>query len=335
MNDMQNNTDIDFVITWVDNEDPKWQSDFLEYTTDAEGDKRISRYRNWDNLKYLLRGMERFAPWHRRIFLVTYGHTPDWLNADGKLTVVKHDEFIDKGCLPVFSSHPLEMNLHKIPGLSEQFVYFNDDTFLLKPLAKERFFRKNLPCDVFAFNAISDSMIAHIKLNDIQVINRNFDKYSVLRKNFFKVFHYNVGLINLVKTLLLLPWPKMTGFYDPHLAQPYLKKTFNEVWECEPEVLEKTQKNSVRSNDDVNQYLFRYWHLCQGQFYPTKIFKHYFDWIHNHENALSFRNKILSGKYEMVCINDAVDENQNFDEIRDTVNFAFQKVLPEKSCYEL
>ena len=63
---------IDIVVTWVDGEDPEWQRDFVRHTTPLNGDKGVNRYRNWDNLHYLFRGLEKFAPWHRKVFFVTY-----------------------------------------------------------------------------------------------------------------------------------------------------------------------------------------------------------------------------------------------------------------------
>lgn len=331
-----NKSSIDFVVTWVDGADPVWLRDFLKHTSSQAGDKRISRYRNWENLKYLFRGMERFAPWHNKLFFVTYGHVPSWLNLEcEKLVVVRHEEIINNDCLPVFSANPIEINLHRISGLSEKFVYFNDDTFLLKSIKEDRFFKNNLPCDVFSFNALSDSMIAHIKLNDIQMLHKYFDKSRVVKNNFFKIFNLKVGLLNFLKTVLLIPWPKMTGFYDHHLAQPYLKNTFEEVWKCESETLKKTEQSRIRSHYDVNQYLFRYWQLCTGKFTPVRLPRHHVDWIRNYEDSLLFSKEILSQKNEMVCINDDVGENQDFEKIKNAVNSAFQEILPEKSCYEL
>lgn len=94
-------------------------------------------------LQYWFRGVEKFAPWVNRIYFVTWGHIPSWLNlSHPKLKVVRHEEFIPTDYLPTFSSHPIELNLHRIKGLSERFVYFNDDTFLIRPVLQEDFFQK-------------------------------------------------------------------------------------------------------------------------------------------------------------------------------------------------
>ncbi len=328
--------EIDFVILWVDGGDLAWQEAFSRNVHGFDGDKRISRYRDWENLRYIFRGFELFTPWVRKIHFVTWGHLPPWLNTEHeKLHIVNHHDFLDEKNLPVFNCNPLEVNLHRIKGLAEKFVYFNDDTFLLKRTPPERFFKNDLPCDMLTFNAISDSMIANIKINDLQCIHRHFDKKEVLKKNFFKIFNFRTNFIELIKTLLLMPWPKITGFYDPHLPQPFLKSTFFEVWENEKEILEKTSASKVRNCSDVNQYLFRYWRLCKGDFSPVGFKNHHFEWIRNYGDAVTFSREILSLKYSMICINDGVDAGENFQEIRDTVNNAFNIILPEKSSFEI
>ena len=119
---------IDFVITWVDDSDLEWREEKAKFSGE---DTRESKYRDWGLLKYWFRGVEKFAPWVNRVHFVTYGHIPEWLNTEcPKLNIVKHDDFIPKEYLPTFSSHTIELNLHRIPGLMEHFSYFNDDSRL-------------------------------------------------------------------------------------------------------------------------------------------------------------------------------------------------------------
>ena len=78
----------------------------------------------------------------RKVHFVTWGHIPQWLNTKHpKLNIVCHEDFIPQKFLPTFNSHTIEWNFHRIPGLTEQFVYFNDDMFLLKPVYMEDFFK--------------------------------------------------------------------------------------------------------------------------------------------------------------------------------------------------
>ena len=85
----------------------------------------------------------------------------------------------------------------------------------------------------------------------------------------------------------------------------------------------------------MSQYLFRYWHLCAGGFFPIRLPRVYFEWIRNCEDALVFRRHILSGKYSMACINDGVENEAEFSKIKDIVNSGLKKILPQKSSFEI
>lgn len=264
------NDKIDFVLTWVDNNDPAWQSEFAQYSGSFDGDFRLRRYRDWGNLKYIFRGFEKFAPWVNKIHFVTWGHVPSWLDCShNRLSIVKHSDYIPIEFLPVFNSHPIELNFHRIKGLASKFVYFNDDTFLLRPMSKGAFFKGDKPRDVLCFNLISDSTIANNKINNLQIIQKYFRKKDVLRNNFLKIFNFRYSPIEVLKTIFLLPWPSLTGFYDPHMPLSYRKETFEELWRLEEEEFIKTLKSKFRSKSDVSHFVFRYYHLCKGDFYPA------------------------------------------------------------------
>ena len=122
---------IDFVVTWVDMNDPKWKAVFAEYSGKTENEKNSvsdARFRDNGFLKYWFRGVEKFAPWVRKIHFVTCGQKPDWLDENHpKINLVNHSDFIPEQFLPTYNSVVIERYLHKIPDLSEHFVYFNDD----------------------------------------------------------------------------------------------------------------------------------------------------------------------------------------------------------------
>lgn len=139
---------IDVVYLWVDGDDPDWQARKAaragrSATATPEG-REPMRYRQFDELRYSLRSLERFAPWVRRVFLVTDRQRPAWLNEAGSnLTVVDHAEILPEAARPTFNSHAITASLHRIPGLSDRFILFNDDVFLGSPVAPERFFEGN------------------------------------------------------------------------------------------------------------------------------------------------------------------------------------------------
>jgi glycosyltransferase involved in cell wall biosynthesis len=141
---------IDVVYTWVDGDDPAWRAKKSD-TLEALGLPPIAaagadaRFSSRDELKYSLRSIELFAPWVRKIWLVTDDQTPSWLDTEHpRVQVVSHKElFRDPAALPTFNSHAIESQLHHIDGLAEHFLYFNDDFFLGRPLQPSMFFAAN------------------------------------------------------------------------------------------------------------------------------------------------------------------------------------------------
>ncbi|MGX6604163.1 stealth family protein [Micromonosporaceae bacterium Da 78-11] len=158
--------DIDVVYTWVDGGDPAWLERKARALTDngwvaAVSDQAAndSRFASRDELRYSLRALHAFAPWIRRIFLVTDDQLPAWLDTEqAGVTVVSHREvFGDTGRLPTFNSQAIESRLHRIPGLSEHFLYLNDDVFLGRPVPPELFFTAGGLTRFFPSTALVDS----------------------------------------------------------------------------------------------------------------------------------------------------------------------------------
>ena len=133
-----NNTPIDIVIPWVDGADPDWNNLRKQYDNYGKGICGANteiRYQSWDNLYLWFRAIEKCMPWVHKIFFITYGHIPAFLDIhSSKLRIVRHEEYIPKEYLPTFNSNTIEMNLHRINELSENFILFNDDLFPLQRL---------------------------------------------------------------------------------------------------------------------------------------------------------------------------------------------------------
>ncbi|MFI5782764.1 stealth family protein [Nocardia sp. NPDC051570] len=136
--------DIDIVFSWVDGADPEFRArraGMLAQVVVGEGDDADARIRQIDELKYALRSVHKNAPWIRRIFIATDSRVPDWLAADPRVTIVRAvDHFSDLSGLPVFNSHAVECQLQHIDGLSEHFLYSNDDMFFARPVRPSMFF---------------------------------------------------------------------------------------------------------------------------------------------------------------------------------------------------
>lgn len=105
-------------------------------------DVSASRFEDNEELRYSLRSVERHAPWVRHIFIVTNGQIPSWLNLDNpRISVVTHqDIFRNHSHLPTFSSPAIETHIHRIPGLSQKFIYLNDDVMFGKEVWPDDFY---------------------------------------------------------------------------------------------------------------------------------------------------------------------------------------------------
>ncbi len=335
---------IDVVIPWVDGSDPKWLEEKKRYMShdpknNASTDTSNNRYRDWDNTQYIFRGIERYMPWVRKVHLVTNGQKPAWLNINAKkLNWVKHSDYIPAKYLPTFSSHPIELNLHRIKKLSEHFIYFNDDMFVIRPTKKTDFFsKKGLPKDQAVFWRITspnyDEVFWHILLNNMGVINRNFTKNQVIKHNWTKLASIRNGLLAPFLDLAFLPTNHIPGFLINHIPQPFLRSVFIDLWNKEHDLLDKVSSTKFRSAMDVNQYLIKEWQIASGRFAPKNVQRitHNFSIFPKQMNDL--KKALHNHKYETICINDV--EVQNFSATKDSINASFEKLFPSKSEFEL
>lgn len=329
--------DIDFVVTWVDMSDLKWQETFAAHSGKIDNSKNSvneARFRDHGLLKYWFRGVEKFAPWVRKIHFVTCGQQPEWLNADHpKLQLVDHKDYIPGNFLPVFNSNVLEIYLHKISGLSEHFVYFNDDFFIINHIRPDRFFKKGLPQDIAAFRInLGLSLWTKCLKNNIAEINRHFDKKTVLKRDHNKWYNPIYG--NKARLTYLLSWyDKFITLRTPHNAQPYTKTTFEEVWRYAGEKLSKMSEHKFRSPEDYTLELFRTWQICQSNFNPYNTYDD------TKMLPLLFRAKkairiIREQSYSLICLNDN-EHIRNYAQMMTDIERAFQDILPEKSSFEL
>lgn len=330
---------MDFIITWVDGNDPEWRKEYLKAKGIKEGDDHVARFRDWDNLEYWFRGVEKFAPWVDKIHFVTWGHLPKWLNTEHpKLNIVKHEDFIPHKYLPTFNSRTIDLNFHRIPELSEEFVYFNDDTFLIDKVNPEHFFRNGLPCDKGACVAYTGNDYSFTLFKNISVIRNHFSKLDKIKEKPFNWFNIKYGRTNIMNLLLLITNRKYhSGFDISHLPKPLLKKTVKTLWEKEPAIMDEASKNTFRNLDTVNEYLQRYWQLASNNFYPinTRKLGTSFQLGNDENNLLKATTFIKEQKKPMICINDqpSIDEGK-FQKMKEEIKVAFDKILPEKSNFE-
>ena len=328
---------IDFVITWVDMSDPEWQADFAKYSGNKGNTKNgvsEARFRDYGFLKYWFRGVEKFAPWVRKVHFVTSGQKPEWLDdSHPKLHLVNHEDYIPAQFLPTYNSVVIERYLHKIPGLAEHFVYFNDDFYIINAISEERFFRNGLPCDIAAFlyNPSWSQWYKRIK-NNLRIINRYFNKRDVMARDHDKWFDKSYGS-RARWNYLLKPYGKFITLRTPHNAQPYLKTTFEEVWAVAGKELTETSANRFRALTDYTPELFRTWQICRGNFEPYNTYRDtkMFPLMVRPKQAV---RAIREQAYSLVCLNDNI-HIRNYAQVMENIENAFESILPEKSAFEL
>jgi hypothetical protein len=245
-------TDIDFeidiVFSWVDGSDPeylRYRSSFLPGVVLGEGDEAEARYRQISELKYALRSVHMFAPWIRRIFICTDSKVPEWLDPDHpKVTIVRAEEhFRDPSVLPVFNSQAVEAQLQHIPGLSEYFLYSNDDMFFGRPVGPDLFFS---PGGITKFIEAT----TRIGLGDNHLSRSGFENAARVNR---RLLHERFG--------------RITTRHLEHTAAPLRKSVLLEMErEFAPE-FEATAASRFRAKDNISvtNSLYHYYALLTGR----------------------------------------------------------------------
>lgn len=332
---ISNDEKIDVVILWVDGNDEKWLNEKNKYSN-IEGNKSINRFRDCDNLQFLFRGIENYMPWVNNIFFITCEQVPKWLNVNHpKLKLVNHKDYIPEKYLPTFNSNVIEMNLHRIKDLSEKFILFNDDIFVIDNIDKEFFFKNGLPTDIYCETII----IPHVYndtyyfmlANSIAILNKHFQKETFIKNNLDKVYNPLYEDYNDITRKITNSKNKFTGFKELHSAQPYLKSTFKEIWSKEETALNKACYNKFRKASDISHNLCRYWQLASGNFIPKRNETKYYTYLD--DNTITTK-EITQRKYKIVCIND-VYMDIDFERAKQEINQALNNILPYKCSFEL
>lgn len=347
MNDTTD-TDIDVVIPWVDDNDAAWREERAKYLSEfSEPTKHLAHYfRSWDTLRYVLRGIETYMPWVRHVHILTCGQVPSWLNtAHPRLRLHTHADFFSAdSALPVFSCNPIEMNLMNIPGLAERFIYFNDDTLVMKPVAPQRFFHNRLPVDYLILDfprggwlydriRIKDTY-ADICKNSIRLLNGIYPLRTLFRQRKDLVLHATYKPLDLLRNRFLNLIGKYKWIKVNHHPQAMLLSNLRKCRELFPDEMTRTARTRFRAHTDLNQYLYRNMALMSGHFYP-----------HFYDDAFCM---VLSGikRYQkerrmlfertFVCVNDSPFlAEAEYPGLKRLVEEDLSRLFPKKSDFEL
>ncbi|VGM96478.1 Capsular polysaccharide phosphotransferase SacB [uncultured Avibacterium sp.] len=350
-----NNLDkIDFVLPWVDPSDELWQEKKEHFSNERNvdlGSNTSARYRDMEILKYVLRSIEKNCSWYNNIFLITEGHYPKWLNIKHhKIRLISHEElFYDKEDLPTFNSNSIECNLSSLKslGLTEKFIYLNDDMLIFRKVDSSRFFINNLPVDFLCHTLIPRSKFLlkllgisdswnYALLNDIALVNSKKNIHTISK---YLIYHANYSITEKLNNFLMKNlYRKAISLKHWHHPQPYLINTLEKVREIFKLQLERASKNKFRDKTDLTPYLYRYWHLLSGEFYPAK----FNDGIGD-KNITSVKdvNEIFEKlkkepHINFVCFNDSPDlTEQQFSLVKEKLLNELEKYFPEKASFEI
>ena len=291
---------MDIVITYVNGLDPLWQKDYEQYTNIPILEKR---FRDWNTLRYLFRGIETNMPFIRKVFLVVSkdSQVPTWINRN-KVEIVLHKDIIPAEYLPTFNSNTIEMHLHRIKELDEQFLYFNDDMFPIAPCEPTDFFR------------------------DGQIVIK-FSKHF-LALDMFKSICKNSN--NLARKALGLK-PSYIFLRPQHICSPMLKSQCKEVYQkVQSEIIASLTR--TRTAENYTQYLFLDYIYLKGMAINEKISKKHFSTAI--ASAETIKNFILHPKRKLMCVNDVRLSEKRYQKLHTTILDAFEKRFPKKCIFE-
>ena len=293
---------MDVVITYVDGNDLVWKQDYEKTTNVPVMEKR---FRDWGTLKYLLRGIETKMPYIRNVYLVVShpSQVPSWADVS-QLNIVLHKDIIPQEFLPTFNCNPIEMHLHRIPGLDEEYLYFNDDMFPVGECRPEDFFRNGRPVIGYYRHLFASGM------------------YKKICRNSDRLARRALGL-------------KPSCFFTrpQHICSPMLKSQCEELYAMVKEEIRKTSAARTRTEENLNQYLFLDYMNYKGMVINEKISnKHFSVAVASPE---SLRDFLHNPTRNMVCINDVHLSESRYEQLRGAILAAFDSTFPEKSRFEI
>ena len=295
---------IDIVYLWVDGNDPEWKetknyhASFLKSSQKNIADEvNDNRFADHEELRYSLRSIWMYAPFINHIYIVTMNQRPKWLLDHPKITLVDHKEiFKNPNDLPTFNSQAIESNLHRIPNLSEHFIYFNDDVFLGTPVSPFNFFCLGDKVKVLFEKSLSPS--GPLLESELSNPNSNTSYRKAWRNT-------NAFLDKLYKS------ERRRRLRHAPFA---LRKSFIEQAEREfPFVFESNSSHKFRSDEDyniTNGLLQYYWHynnkITKGNMTNMMVSLRDDNYIDN--NKKDFEN-IKKLKINCFCLQDVMGEN--------------------------
>lgn len=293
---------MDVVITYVDGNDPIWKKDYEIYTNVPMMQKR---FRDWGTLKYLLRGVQKNMPFVNNVYLVVShpSQVPQWADVN-QLHIVLHEDIIPEKYLPTFNCNTIEMHLHRIKGLDEEYLYFNDDMFPIAESRKEDFFRDGKAVIGYYKHFLASGM------------------YKKICRNSDRVARKALGM-----------QPSMFFTRPQHICSPMLKSECEKLYSLAENEIIKTSECRTRTEENLTQYVFLNYMNYKGLVINEKISNKHFSLGLATSDKL--RKFLSNPPVNFVCINDVKLSESRYQELRATIIDSFESIFPEKSRFEI
>jgi hypothetical protein len=223
---------IDLVFTWVNGLDQDW-NDQRNYYAELNEEKITYydqnsdiRYQQIDELNYAISGALKYIKWLGNIYIVTANQTPDFLDlTNPRIRIVDHTEIIPSEYLPTFSSGAIEANIWRISGLSEIFLYANDDFLFLRNVRKSYFLTKN--------------NVLRLNVQPIFLLKLTSSKERT---------HFQ----NVIQTEIFLKDNEFrSNLYPCHVTQIWRKNTCEYIWDNFTDITHKLCNPKFRTNEQT------------------------------------------------------------------------------------
>ena len=330
---MEKDFKVDLVYLWVDGSDPQWlakknacQPDKLNVDAAAKG-----RFFDNDELKFSLRSVEKFAPWVNKIFIVTDNQTPKWLNkSHPKIQIVDHTEIMPRQALPNFNSNAIETRLPYIEGLSEHFLFANDDMFFAAPVDKDFFF---CACGRCSQCRSAEAGRAGEHISDCGMPVVRFEK-NTIKKNPGSL--YGCKLKNAQELIFKTYGVKYKNF-PHHNIDAYLKSEYLDCIKKFEKELEPTTLAAFRDKSHIQRIVFSFYMLAAGRAHSKIVDAPWFcPWREVDSLVINMRSpgrkQLKRLKPKLFCVN---DDKKTTDEQRLRMKEFLQTLFGEKSEFEL
>jgi len=334
---MKTEDPIDIVYLWVDGSDPAWRTkrrnslrglnqfdlkDLARYSN-VEG-----RFRDNDELRYSLRALEQYFPNHGHVYIITDGQVPKWLRLSERISIIDHLDLIPQDKLPTYDSGNIESYIHRIPGLSERYIYFNDDVFFGAPVdVNDWFWDGGIYVAWSDEPYVSDEPMrtdATALENACRQSNQWFNSARGSgHSQRLKLQPVNGQYVHTFRTFA-------------HSPRPMLKSVLFELESMAPDLFSMVRSTVFRVWNKptiVSDFVMR-WTLATGQ---AQVRDHSHLYISTGTDDSAAQLDLLTsklGSIEFFCINDTSDDTESEDPHFESVRNAMEKMFPISSGFE-